>query len=119
MDLKQVSDSDMENVAMEKNRGNGAAGYLVSLFKVSLKLFGTPFFHLGTLFYIDTAGLNMEGDTGSWFKLKGYYQIYELSHSYTQGSGYVTECTGILQSNEGVAGVPSVSAPDANRLLSN
>ena len=94
--MSQISDSEMMKVQFKRNHGGDSGGIIPVLYKVELVLMGTPFFHLGTYFYLDTATLNLN-NSNHWFHLRGYYQVYQLNHSLTAGGGYETHVTGLRQ----------------------
>lgn len=85
--------------------------FLPAMFQCTLTLLGTPYFHLGTLFYLDTASIS---SIAPWFHLGGYYRITSLEHSFSANGQYTTKISGplqmssaMLEKNKGPAGAPN------------
>lgn len=118
--VAEIDDDSMRKVSMERARGTDTQGYIPMFFQSELTLVGTPFFHLGTYYFLDPVGLDLSG-TSSWFYLKGHYQVIELEHVYSLSTGYQTLVKGIYtprQSNK--ASHPTVNIVDgqlASRIL--
>ena len=117
--VAEIEDSSMQKVSMERSRGSDTEGVIPLFFKSELTLVGTPFFHLGTYYFLDPVGLAVGGRQSSWFHLKGHYSVIELEHSYSISTGYQTVVKGIFSPRHSgrKPTANTLSAADANRSL--
>jgi len=70
---------------------------LPAFFESTVKMAGTPFFQLGMKYYMDAPTLNIDRNTETWFLLKGYYTVINISHSYAAGGQYTTTIVGRIE----------------------
>ena len=91
----EEKNDDLAKVAMSTLSTGGVT--LPAFFESTVKLSGTPFFQIGMKYYMDAPTLNIDRNTETWFLLKGYYTIINLSHSYTAGGQYTTTIVGRIE----------------------
>ena len=96
IELAAINDPDLQKVAFSRLRGGNASNAKIpALFEVTLKLVGTPYFHLGVHFYLEAPTVNIQEGSG-WFFLEGYYSVKNLNHAYDAGGQYTTTVVGHL-----------------------
>lgn len=98
--ITELDDEAIKKAVFERNqgaiKGGTSHGNIPVFFTVDITLVGTPYFQLASYFYLESPTLNTDLVHG-WFHLDGYYQIYQLSHSYKAGGHFTTTITGKLQ----------------------
>ena len=104
IEVSEIDDDDFKKVAFRRLTGGDdvSTGVLPALFNAKIKLYGSPFLHMGMYFYLGSPTLKKTPNQG-WFFLDGYYSIKSLSHSYSAGGQYITEIEGMIQTDHASA----------------
>ena len=104
IDIEEIQDSDLQKVAFRRLTGGSdvGTGILPAMFSTKIKLYGSPFLHMGMFFYLGAPTINI-GNSSTWFFLDGYYVVKSLTHSYSAGGQYVTEIEGLIQTTKAQA----------------